>query len=41
MKPAAESKNPHRQPTTTRFNLVLFVVVELLCTGAVVAWVVL
>jgi hypothetical protein len=42
MKPqAAESDNRYGRLSANRFNLALFVVVELLCTGAFVAWVLL
>ncbi len=37
----AQSPNRDREATTARFRLALFVVVELLCTGALVALVVL
>jgi hypothetical protein len=37
MKAAAQSQAPDREATTRRFPLALFVVVELLCTGALVA----
>ena len=41
MKTEAQSHNRDREATTGRFRLALFVVVELLCTGALVALVVL
>jgi hypothetical protein len=41
MKPEAQSRNFDREATTARFPLALFVVDELLCTGALVALVVL
>lgn len=38
MKTTAQSQNPDREVTTTRrFPLALFVVAELLCTGALIA----
>lgn len=39
MKTESQSNNRDREPTTTRFRLGLFVVAELLCTGALVVWV--
>ena len=41
MKTEAQSRNRDREATTARFRLALFVVAELLCTGAFVALVVL
>jgi hypothetical protein len=41
MKTEAQSRNRDRGATTARFRLGLFVVAELLCTGAFVALVVL
>ena len=41
MKTEAQSRNRDREATTARFRLGLFVVAELLCTGAFVALVVL
>ena len=41
MKTEAQSRNRDREATTARFSLALFVVVELLCTGALVASVIL
>jgi hypothetical protein len=41
MKTEAQSDNRDGEATTGRFPLALFVVAELLCTGALVAWVVL
>jgi hypothetical protein len=41
MKTEAQSNNHEREATTVRFRLALFVVAELLCTGALVALVVL
>jgi hypothetical protein len=41
MKTEAQSRNRDREATTARFPLALFVVVELLCTGALVASVIL
>ena len=41
MKTEAQSHNRDGEATTGRFPLALFVVAELLCTGALVAWVVL
>jgi hypothetical protein len=41
MKTEAQSHSRIREATTGRSRLVLFVVAELLCTGALVAWVVL
>jgi hypothetical protein len=41
MKSEAHSPNRDREARTGRFSLALFVVAELLCTGALVAWVVL
>ena len=41
MKTEAQSRNRDLEATTGRFRLALFVVAELLCTGALVAWVVL
>ena len=37
----APSHNRDLEATTNRFRFALFVVAELLCTGALVAWVVL
>ena len=39
MKTGAQSDNRDREATTARFGLALFVVAELLCTGALVVWV--
>ena len=39
MKTEAQSSNRDREATTARFGLGLFVVAELLCTGALVVWV--
>ena len=39
MKTGAQSHNRDREATTARFGLALFVVAELLCTGALVVWV--
>ena len=39
MKTDTQSHNRDRQATTARFRLGLFVVAELLCTGALVVWV--
>jgi hypothetical protein len=41
MKTEAQSHARDREATTGRFPLALFVVAELLCTGAFVAWLVL
>ena len=41
MKTEAQSHNRDPELTTGRFRLTLFVVAELLCTGALVAWLVL
>ena len=41
MKTEAQSRNRDREATTARFRLALFVVAELLCTGALGALVVL
>lgn len=41
MKAEAQSHNRDREATTDRSRLALFVVVELLCTGALIALVVL
>jgi hypothetical protein len=41
MKTEAQSQNRDREATIGRFSLALLVVAELLCTGALVAWVVL
>jgi hypothetical protein len=41
MKTEAQSHSRIREATTDRFRLGLFIVAELLCTGAIVAWVVL
>jgi hypothetical protein len=41
MKTEAQSQDRDREATTRRFPLALFVVAELLCTGALVASVVL
>ena len=41
MKDEAQFRNRGREATTARFRLALFVVAELLCTGALVALVVL
>jgi hypothetical protein len=41
MKTEAQSRNRDREATTARFRFGLFVVAELLCTGAFVALVVL
>ena len=41
MKTEARSHNRDPELTTGRFRLTLFVVAELLCTGALVAWLVL
>jgi hypothetical protein len=41
MKTEAQSQDRDREPTTSRFPLALFVVAELLCTGALVASVIL
>ena len=37
MKAEAESQAPDREATTRRFPLAVFIVAELLCTGALVA----
>jgi hypothetical protein len=37
MKAKAQSEGPDREATTRRFSFALFVVAELLCTGALVA----
>ena len=37
MKAKGQFEAPDREPATRRFPLVLFVVAELLCTGALVA----
>jgi hypothetical protein len=37
MKAKAQSQATNREATTRRFPLVLFIVAELLCTGALVA----
>ena len=39
MQTEAQSKDRDREVTTARFPIALFVVAELLCTGALVAWV--
>ena len=41
MKIEAESQDRNREATTRRFPLALFIVAELLCTGALVASVIL
>jgi hypothetical protein len=41
MKPEAQFHDRDRGARTSRFSLALFVVAELLCTGALVAWLVL
>jgi hypothetical protein len=41
MKTEAQPHDRDREPATDRFPFALFVVAELLCTGALVAWVVL
>ena len=41
MKTEAQSHNSDREATTGRSSFALFVVAELLCTGALVAWVLL
>ena len=41
MKTEAQSNNRDREATTARFGLALFVAAEVLCTGALVVWVVL
>ena len=41
MKTGANSHNADREAPTARFRLALFVVAELVCTGALVAFVVL
>lgn len=41
MKTEVQSDNSDRKTTTDRFSLAIFVVAELLCTGAFIAWVVL
>jgi hypothetical protein len=41
MKTEAQSHSRIREATTGRFRLGAFIVAELLCTGAIVAWVVL
>ena len=38
MNSEAQSHNRDREATTGRFPLAVFVVAELLCTGALVAW---
>ena len=37
MKTEAQSQSQDREATTRRFPLALFVVIELLCTGALIA----
>ena len=39
MKTEGQSHSRYGEMTTTRFGLALFVVAELLCTGALVVWV--
>ena len=41
MKTDAQSNSRDREATTARSGFALFVVAELLCTGALVVWVVL
>jgi hypothetical protein len=41
MKTETQSHDSDREARTGRFSLALFVVAELLCTGALVAWIVL
>ena len=41
MKTETQSPDRNREPTTGRFRLALFVAAELLCTGVVVASVIL
>lgn len=41
METEGQSRSRDRDATTTRFGLGLFVVAELLCTGALVVWVLL
>ena len=41
MKTEAQSQDRDCEATTSRFPLAVFVVAELLCTGALIAWFVL